>query len=110
VIEAIFEALGTILAVAPIVAMVGAFAVIPACLWPDDASFLVLGEIVIVIALCHLTGLNTGGMVLAAPLYVLLVALPINHLLSDLVNHFTPSRLTRGEKATGARENSPGPG
>jgi len=103
VIEAIFEALGTILAVAPIVAMVGAFAVIPACLWPDDASFLVLGEIVIVIALCHLTGLNTGGMVLAAPLYVLLVALPINHLLSDLVNHFTPSSPHSEEKRQQAR-------
>ena len=102
-IEAIFEALGTILAVAPIVAMVGAFAVIPACLWPDDASFLVLGEIVIVIALCHLTGLNTGGMVLAAPLYVLLVALPINHLLSDLVNHFTPSSSHSEEKRQQAR-------
>jgi len=46
--------------------------------------------------------MNTGG-ILAAPLYVLLVALPINHLLSDLVNHFTPSSPHSEEKRQQAR-------
>lgn|GEM_PF-3103456 len=99
--------IATVFIVATIVAIVLTFAVVPACLWPDDTNLLVLGEIVIVIALCYLTGLNISdkvGKVLAASLYILLVALPINRLLSELVNRFTLSSPQSEEKRRQARE------
>lgn len=101
-IEAIFQGLQTIWAVAFIVIIVLVFAVIPACLWPDDPKFFMIGEIVTIIALCNLIGMNTGG-ILAALLYVLVVALPINILLSDLFNHLTPSSPHSEEKMQQAR-------
>jgi len=107
-LEAIFEALETILVLTPIVAIVGAFAVIPACLWPDDETFLIPGEIVTGIVL-FLNMANTlvndkAQAVLNASLYILLVALPIHYLLSNLVNRFTSPSHQVEEKRQQAQE------